>query len=418
MQRRNFIKQSSALFAAGSLPAKSLIANEHKLNDETAKLKDREYWVELIYKIAYPVLSNMSKGELHKNMPVEVSPVWDGRDKGVAYMEAFGRLMAGIAPWLALADDNTPESKNRKQLREYALQSFTNSVDKNSPDYLLWNKEGQPLVDAAFIAHAFLRASAVLWEPLNAVTKQNFIKEFKDLRRVKPGDNNWVLFAAIVETFLLSIDEQYDSERIDTAIAKINQWYKGDGWYGDGENFHFDYYNSYVIQPMLTDILNVLVKKGKAKQEQYELSVKRMQRYSDFLERLVSPEATYPAFGRSITYRVAVFQPLSQLALMDILPAHIVPAQVRSLLTAVMKRMFEQPGVFTKDNWLQLGFAGHQPSIADSYSNTGSMYLTSVGFLPLGLPANHLFWTGPFAEWSSRKAWSGQPFKKDYAVDY
>jgi hypothetical protein len=56
--------------------------------------------------------------------------------------------------------------------------------------------------------------------------------------------------------------------------------------------------------------------------------------------------------------------------------------------------------------------------VADSYSNTGSMYLTSVGFLPLGLPSSHSFWTDPFAEWSSRKAWNGQPFKKDYAVDY
>lgn len=274
------------------------------------------------------------------------------------------------------------------------------------------------MVDAAFIAHSFLRAPGALWEPLSNQTKQNFIKEFKGLRRVKPGANNWVLFSAMLETFLLAIDEQYDTERIDVAVNKINEWYKGDGWYGDGEHFHFDYYNSYVIQPMLTDVLNVLVRKGKAKQEQYDLALKRMQRYSDFLERLVSPEATYPAFGRSITYRVAVFQPLSQLALTDKLPEHISAPQIRSLLTAVMKRMFEQSGVFTKDNWLQLGFAGHQPSVADSYSNTGSMYLTSVAFLPLGLSSDHLFWAGPATDWSSRKAWSGQPFKKDYAVDY
>jgi hypothetical protein len=418
MQRRNFIKQTTALAAAGVFPAKSVIADFHKSADATDKANDREYWADLMYKIAYPVLSNLSKGQLRKSMPIEVSPVWDGRDKNVAYMEAFGRTMAGIAPWFSLKDDTTKESRQRRELREFALQSFANSVDTNNPDYLLWNKEGQPLVDAAFITQSFLRAPSALWEPLNSVTKKNFVKEFKALRRVKPGANNWVLFAAMIETFLLTIEEQYDEERINTAINKINEWYKGDGWYGDGEHFHFDYYNSYVIQPMLLDILNVLVKKGKAKQEQYDLAIKRMQRYSDFLERLVSPEATYPAFGRSITYRIAVFQPLSQLVLMDKLPVHITAPQVRSLLTAVMKRMFEQRGVFTKENWLQLGFAGHQPSVADSYSNTGSMYLTSVAFLPLGLPPDHLFWSGPFTEWSSRQAWNGKPFKKDYAVDY
>jgi len=65
---------------------------------------DREYWVEVAYKMAQPVLENMSKGELQKNMMVEVSPTWDGRNKKVTYMECFGRLMAGLAPWLALPE--------------------------------------------------------------------------------------------------------------------------------------------------------------------------------------------------------------------------------------------------------------------------------------------------------------------------
>lgn len=55
----------------------------------------------------------MSKGELQKNMNLELSPTWDGRDKRVAYMEAFGRLMAGISPWLALPDDESKEGRMR-----------------------------------------------------------------------------------------------------------------------------------------------------------------------------------------------------------------------------------------------------------------------------------------------------------------
>ena len=35
---------------------------------------DREKWVDLAYKIALPVLENMSKGLLHKNMIYEYSP--------------------------------------------------------------------------------------------------------------------------------------------------------------------------------------------------------------------------------------------------------------------------------------------------------------------------------------------------------
>jgi hypothetical protein len=202
------------------------------------------------------------------------------------------------------------------------------------------------------------------------------------------------------------------------AIRKMNEWYLGDGWHADGPVFHFDYYNGFVIHPMLTDVLDVWTKAGKAKRSEYDLALQRMQRYSEFLERMISPEATYPPFGRSVTYRMAAFQPLTQLVLMDKLPATLTYGQVRAALTAVMKRQFSMTGNFSEKGWLQLGFAGHQPNIADSYSNNGSMYLTSLVLLPLGLPATHAFWSSKSEPWTSAKAWSGQPFTKDYAVSY
>jgi hypothetical protein len=419
MKRKDFIKRSSLLSLSGILPGITVKASgRENLLDAPPEKRDRVYWADLLGKIATPVLSNMSKGELRKNMPVEYSPAWDNRDRSVAYMEAFGRLIIGLTPWLSLPSDDTMEGKKRNLLTKQILLSHAHAVDPNSPDYLNWRKASQPLVDAAYIAQSFIQSPLVFWQPLDANTKQRYVEEFKQLRRIKPPNNNWLLFAAMVETFLLSIGEEYKSETIDTAVQKVEQWYVGDGWYSDGPHFHFDYYNGYVIQPMLLDILHVLVGKGKVDQAKYDLALKRMQRYAEFLERFISPEGTYPVFGRSATYRIGAFQPLVKLSWMDKLPEEISQPQVRCAMTAVMKRMFGQEGIFTKDGWLQLGFAGHQPNIADYYSNSGSMYLTSLGFLSLGLPADHIFWTGPFTEWTSMKAWSGKPFKKDYAVDY
>jgi len=183
-------------------------------------------------------------------------------------MEAFGRLIAGIAPFLALPDDETAESKIRQRLRVQTLQSLAHSVDPQSPDYLLWNdgKTSQPLVDAAFIAQALLAAPDILWKPLEEKTKQQFIGEFKALRRIKPANNNWVLFAATIESFLLHIGEQADLPRIDTAIDTITKWYVGDGWYSDGDKFHFDHYNGYVIHPKLVEVL----KNNMAKEKRYK----------------------------------------------------------------------------------------------------------------------------------------------------
>lgn len=420
MKRRNFIQLSSILGFLGIMPATKLAATNTILREEDKFANDRQYWVQLLAKIASPILSNMSKGELKKNMPIEFSPTWDNRNKDVAYMEAFGRLIAGLAPFLSLPSDDTEEGKIRQRLLLQTQQSLAHAVNPGSPDYLYWGSPSsrQPLVDAAFIAQALLAAPDALWKPLDTFTQQRVITEFKKLRTIEPYNSNWLLFAAIIETFLLSIGEEINAARIDTAIDAINKWYVGDGWYSDGAIFHFDHYNGYVIQPMLVEVLRVNVAKGRKDKELFDTAYKRMQRYAAIQERFISPEGTFPVVGRSSTYRVGAFQPLAKLALDNTLPTDISPAQVRCALTAVMKRIFI-PSTFTKDGWLTLGLVGDQQNgIADSYSNTGSMYLTSYAFLPLGLPATHEFWSAPFAEWTQRKAWSGKPFAKDHAVDY
>lgn len=388
---------------------------------KTEKVKsDRELWAGILYQMAAPVLSNMSEGKLQENMLVELSPTWDGRDKRVTYMECFGRLMAGLAPWLSLPDDDTAEGKQRKQLREWALKSYAQSVDLESKDYLLWRKEGQPLVDAAYIAESFLRGYDALWGPLDDLTKQRYIAEFQQLRRVDPPYTNWLLFSSTVECFLKKAGAQTDYYRITSALRKVDEWYVGDGWYSDGEDFAFDYYNSFVIHPMYVECLEVMTNGGKqniwnVKGGNFPNALKRMQRFGMILERFVSPEGTFPVFGRSITYRTGVLQPLALLSLRGWLPKELPAGQVRAAMTAVIQRMFGDNRNFNAEGYLTLGFNGSQPNISDWYTNNGSLYLASLAFLPLGLPADAPFWTDAPQPWTSKKAWGGEDFPKDHA---
>jgi hypothetical protein len=87
---------------------------------------------------------------------------------------------------------------------------------------------------------------------------------------------------------------------------------------------------------------------------------------------MISPEGSFPVFGRSMTYRLGVFQPLALLAWKEHLPAELPEGQVRAALTAAMKRMFSVKGNFNEKGFLQLGFAGHQPGLADWYTDNGS----------------------------------------------
>lgn len=420
MKRRNFIKAIAATAIAGAASTDKLFAFAENTLDTNLQnaTNEREYWTSLLYKISQPVLSNMAKGELRKNMTVEVSPTWDGRDKAVTYMECFGRLISGLAPWLTLPQDNTQEGRQRKQLQEWALQSYTHSVDPASADYLLWRNEGQPLVDSAYFSNALIRAPKQLWEPLEENTKKRIITELKQLRRVKPPYTNWLLFAAMNEAFLMMIGEDYDPMRIDLTIKKMEEWYVGDGWYADGTRFHFDYYNSFVIHPMLLEILEVMFNLNKVNRKTYEQALKRCQRYAEHLERLISPEGTFPPFGRSLTYRTGAFQPLSLLAWKKQLPEKLSEGQVRAALTAVHQSIFSNPTNFTKDGYLTIGFAGHQPELGDWYSNNGSMYITSESFLPLALAVSDTFWTAEKEDWTAKKAYANFKFNKDYPVEY
>lgn len=418
MKKSNYILMLLfSAFIASTLP---LQAREKKINkiEQTTGAQDREMWVKWLWKISYPVIHNLAEGTLHKNMPVESASGETAGYEDMTYLEAVGRTLAGVAPWLALPDDDTKEGQMRKQMREEVLKGLKNAVDPNSPDKLNFTKHAQPIVDAAYLAHAFLRAPEALWEPLDDVTKQRYIESFKVLRDRTGAYNNWLLFTGLTEAFILQQGDKADPFRMKIAKNKIQEWYVGDGWYSDGSKFSMDYYNSYVIHPMMVEMLEILKTRNLTTEEEYVQAMDRMIRHAEYCERIIGPDGRYPAFGRSVTYRSAAFQSLADVALHEKLPEFIKPAQVRCALTAVHHNLYDGDQNFDENGWLVLGFNGHQPEAADTYTSTGSLYMATLSFLPLGLPADNPFWTDAPADWTSKKAWAGEKLKKDYKVEY
>lgn len=388
---------------------------------QTAEPKtDREVWAETVYKIAYPVLSNLAAGTLHANMPVEQRGpshpeygVYGDRTK-YNYLEALGRTLDGIAPWLELPEDTTTrEGRMRKELLDLSIRGLQNAMDTTSADYISFAVGYQSLVDAAHLAQGFIRAPKNLWGGLDKATQQRIVYEMKQTRKVRPNESNWLMFTAQIEAFLRSVGEEYDQVRVDYSVRQMNAWYKGDGVYGDGEPFHWDYYNSFVIQPMLIDVLSVM---GDGFPGLRERVLKRATRYAEVTERMISPEGTIPPLGRSLQYRTAALQVLSQMALLDRLPKSVSKGQVRAAMTAVIRRFFEQPETFDENGWLRIGFCGAQPEIGEAYTCTGSLYLCTTGFLALGLPADDPFWTAPAEPWTSQRAWNGERFPQDHSI--
>lgn len=402
------------LFLLGILSCTALFAKQQKAQP----VNDRQLWLSYMDKVARPVLKNIAEDQLKANMPIVLSPKIDNSDSRirVAYLEAFGRTLCGISPWLNLEGGSAEEVALRNQYRTWALKGIANAVNPSAKDYLQW-KGGQPLVDASFFALALVR-SPWLWEHLSDTTRQQVVTALRSTRSTIPVYTNWILFTGMIEAFFCKYDQEYDAVRLEYGIREFSQhWYTGDGMFSDGMNFNMDFYNSYVIQPYLGNILAAVSPKNKSFNWFQPKFDKISKRYAEIQERSINADGSFPVIGRSITYRGGAFHHLADMTLRKQLPANISPAQVRGALTAVIKKTLGAPNTFNANGYLNIGLYGTQRNLADFYINTGSLYLCNTIFLPLGLPDTDEFWSAPSTPWTAVKVWSGQDVPADHALE-
>lgn len=381
-------------------------------------LTQRQQWAAHLHRLADPILSALAHRRLRATMPVRGAEA-DVR-RPFTYLEAFGRLLAGIGPWLECSESEGDPPGETARWRTRTAEALDAATDPASPDRMSFFAEGgeQALVDAAFLAQGLLRAPT-LWASLDARVQQQVVGALRETRAIRPSFNNWLLFAAIIEAFFHRAGESFDPMRVDYALRQHEQWYLGDGTYSDGPHLHWDYYNSYVIHPMLLDTLDAVADAPEAHPAWIQMRDdhrRRAHRFAIVLERMIAADGSFPPMGRSLTYRAGAFHLLGQMALRRDLPQGLAPGQVREAMTRVLHRTLDAPGTFDEHGWLQHGVCGHQPALAEHYISTGSLYLTACGLLPLGLPANDPFWTEPGIPTCDR-VWSGQDVPADRAID-
>lgn len=380
----------------------------------------RAEWLRAMHKIAFPVLSAAAENRLHDALPLEKKE----KQRGVAYLEAVGRTMLGVAPWLELSLPRRASEEERalqEQYRALARNALANICDPCAADYCVWNQTGaflspdQPLVDAAFLASALLKAPTQLFTAQPPEVRGKLLAAFEQTRLMRPVRNNWLLFAATIEAMRYRFTGIGDGMRIEYALSKHFEWYKGDGAYGDGDAFHWDYYNSFVIQPMLEEVSRTAEPLIGDKRYRAQF-VTSLMRYCEVLERMIAPDGAYPCMGRSIAYRTGAFHALAHAALSGHLPASLPPGQVRHALSLALRKMLSSQELFDPNGFLQKGLSGCQPGLAEPYINTGSLYLCSAIFLPLGLPPDDAFWAEAEQPTTWEKAWAGTNLPGDHAI--
>src|SRR5690349_24470264 len=121
MNRRDFLKATS------SAPLLVVPHASHDASQRPAASSDRDLWIALLRKLADPVLNNLANGTLKARMPVEQAA--GANRQNVTHLEAIGRLLAGIAPWIEVPEDASAEGKLRAQYADLARRSIALAVD-------------------------------------------------------------------------------------------------------------------------------------------------------------------------------------------------------------------------------------------------------------------------------------------------
>lgn len=217
------------------------------MEEQVPVWEDRIFWVETLQKIALPVLINLRKDSLRKNMLLESSSSEGGK---FAYLEAFARVFNGIAPWLELGPSESEEGRLRDKYINLTIEAISVAVNPNKNDYIFYNEPKQSLVDMALFAQGLLRSKNQIWLNLPMDVQAKIMDEFKNSRIIAPYDNHWLLYTSIIEAALLEFTGECDKERLVYAVHKFrDEWYVGDAIYRDGADFASNYYNSIFIHP-------------------------------------------------------------------------------------------------------------------------------------------------------------------------
>ncbi|GHH03950.1 DUF2264 domain-containing protein [Streptomyces lanatus] len=248
----------------------------------------------------------------------------------------------------------------------------------------------QPMVEAASIAVALHESRRWLWDHLDDGVRQRVCEWLGGFLGADVNDSNWRLFQVIAEEFLASVGAPHRRDEIDAGLARLEDWYRGGGWYTDGEGRKFDYYNAWALQ-----LYPVLWERIAGPRADPAIVARHRERLREFLnvhQYFFGGDGAPVHQGRSLTYRFATTAPLWAGSLADANP--LPPGRTRRLASGALKHFVER-GVPDERGLLTLGWYRPFGPVTQRYSGPASPYWASKAFLGLLLPADHPVWTAP-----------------------
>ena len=304
-------------------------------------------------------------------------------------MEGFARSFFLAAPYLLHNPGGvfTFESDSF-DLGEFYRRGIVSGTDRSSDEYWGGIKSfSQTIVEAASLALNLYLARTSVWDAFSPDEQRQVASYLLAVGRCKTYRNNWMLFRAIIHAVLKRFEMPYDESAMRRLIKRSAALYVGDGWYSDGRERCFDYYNAWVMHPYLLFWCDI---NPDTEPGFFGLCRERTRIFTDHYRHFFAPDGSFPAYGRSLIYRSAVVSvfPVAEYYSCSALQ----PGEARRICSGNVKYFWDK-GAVDKQGFLTLGFHRPLPELSEYYSGTQSPLWANKAWWTFLLPPSHRFWT-------------------------
>ena len=225
------------------------------------------------------------------------------------------------------------------------------------------------------------------WNPLTEQQKQNLLIYLRKQSFNSTYANNHYYFHMFASALLEKYNHESNREHHTRMFERLMGWYRGDGWFIDGANRGFDYYNLWGFQLFG----QMLYQYDIFWREKFGEEIQRTSsRFLETFPYLFGRDGGPIPWGRSLSYRFANNSAIAWAVINgnNSLP----PGMARRIASGNMKYFWEN-GCLGENRLLNMGFRGTNLSVPENYLTPGDAYFALHGLACLLIPEDHPFWT-------------------------
>ncbi|MEV5608978.1 DUF2264 domain-containing protein [Streptomyces sp. NPDC052225] len=304
-------------------------------------------------------------------------------------LEGYARTFLAAGFRVAGADGKDPHGWLERYAQGLTAGTLTPGRDdaESWPLILDHHVQGQPMVESASVALGLMLTRPWLWDRLDGDVQDRAEKWLRGAINHTPAPNNWYLFPFMVASFLESAGrgDAATARAMERALDLMETWYRGDGWYADGDGRAFDHYNGWALH--LYPMLHAHLAGDAALAERFG---PRLREHLEGFSLMFGGDGAPLHYGRSLSYRFAASAAVGIGAVTGRTP--LSPGASRRLISGNL-RYFLDRGALTIDGLLSLGWHGPHDATLQHYSGPASPYWASKGFVALLAGEDHPLWT-------------------------